>query len=245
MTEPVTRTRNVEAVRRLISLPLAPVRWEGMQVFDREITAHKAASMLRRGKSVEEVLRTLNISRDILRGLSVDFDFIVPKAPPPHWPKPMDRGDNPYTPPYHAVVGRAAKAAAAQLKANGYVPKVKALKAEIEAISSKPVTPGHRLVITYVGEVPDTPFITTDQILKEVCEKHQVSLKEVLSPMRSRYVIPARHEAMYRIREEKCLSWAQIGRIFDRDHTSVLHGWRKHKASLDAAAAEARKAMAE
>lgn len=244
MTEPVTRTRNVEAVRRLMTLPLAPVRWEGLQVYDREIVAHKAASMLRRGKSVDEVCAALRIGRDTLRHMAADFDFSLPKRRPPHWPKPEDRGDNAYVPPHNLVRTKAARAAAAQLKANGYVPKVKALKAGFDAIAAKSDDPPRkRLVITYVGEIPTAPSSTTDEIIDEVCAKHRVARKDVLSVIRSRYVIPARHEAMYRIREEKCLSWAQIGRIFDRDHTSVLHGWRKHKASIEAA--EARKAMAE
>lgn len=86
------------------------------------------------------------------------------------------------------------------------------------------------------GEEP-APRATSAEIIKEVSLKHHVSVEEIVSQIRSAWVVAARFEAMYRIREERHLSWAQIGRLFGRDHTSVLHGWRKHKASLDPAIA--------
>lgn len=93
--------------------------------------------------------------------------------------------------------------------------------------------------IPYVpGEAP-TPAATSAEIIKEVCLKHGVKVTEIVSPIRSKHIIPARHEAMYRVREERHLSWAQLARLFNRDHTSVIHGWRKHKALLTAQEANA------
>lgn len=84
------------------------------------------------------------------------------------------------------------------------------------------------------GEEPAPPA-TSAEIIKQVCAKHGVRPAEIVSPIRAHFIVPARHEAMYRIREERHLSWAQLARLFNRDHTSVIHGWRKHKASLEAA----------
>lgn len=95
--------------------------------------------------------------------------------------------------------------------------------------------PGEKLNILSMEEVPITPSRSTDDIIDEVCEKYVVARKDMLSAIRSQFVIPARFEAIYRIREEKCLSWAQIGRIFNRDHTSCLAAWRRHKAKLEGA----------
>lgn len=85
------------------------------------------------------------------------------------------------------------------------------------------------------------PAFTSAEIIKQVCLKHHIKVSEIVSDMRSEWIVSARHEAMYRIREERHLSWMQIAKLFNRDHTSVIHGCRKHKASLEA---EARKATA-
>jgi hypothetical protein len=79
-----------------------------------------------------------------------------------------------------------------------------------------------------------SPQLGSARIIKEVSLKHGVSVDEILSDIRSVGIVAARFEAMYRIREERRLSWAQIGRQFNRDHTSVLHGYRQHKKRLEA-----------
>lgn len=93
---------------------------------------------------------------------------------------------------------------------------------------------GEKLNIMSMEEVPVTPSRSTDDIITEVCEKHRVARKDMLSAIRSQFIMPARFEAIYRIREEKSLSWAQIGRIFNRDHTTCLAAWRRHKETLEA-----------
>lgn len=79
---------------------------------------------------------------------------------------------------------------------------------------------------------PPSQQFGSAQIIKQVSLKHRVSVDDILSDIRSVGIVKARFEAMYRIREERRLSWAQIGLQFHRDHTSVIHGWRKHKASI-------------
>ena len=79
-----------------------------------------------------------------------------------------------------------------------------------------------------------TPQYGSAQIIKEVSLSHGVSVAEMLSDIRSVGVVKARFEAIYRIREERKLSWAQIGRQFNRDHTSILHGYRQHKKRIEA-----------
>jgi len=86
----------------------------------------------------------------------------------------------------------------------------------------------------YLPEEAPTPQLGSARIIKEVSLKHHVSVGEILSDMRSTWIVAARFEAMYRIREERRLSWAQIGRQFNRDHTSVLHAYRTHKKRLEA-----------
>lgn len=72
---------------------------------------------------------------------------------------------------------------------------------------------------------------TKAKILREVAEKHEVAVKELLGSKRWRRLMPAKREAMYRMRVElpKHLnSLPQIGTFFGRDHTTVLHNIRAH-----------------
>lgn len=60
--------------------------------------------------------------------------------------------------------------------------------------------------------------------------------------MRTKTIAAARHELWWRLRTdpELELSYDEIGRLFDRNHTSVLHGVRAHQRRAAAAARPAR-----
>lgn len=81
------------------------------------------------------------------------------------------------------------------------------------------------------GEAPP-PRSDSAAIIKQVALKHKITVADLLSDIRARPIAAARHEAMYRIREERKLSWGRIGYLLNRDHTSCLHGWRRHQARL-------------
>ena len=77
--------------------------------------------------------------------------------------------------------------------------------------------------------------ITLKEIILQVCEKRGVKRNAVLSCRRNQDLVLARHEIMWRAREETLLSLPQIGRgIGGRDHTTVLHGVRRHQERIDA-----------
>ena len=60
-------------------------------------------------------------------------------------------------------------------------------------------------------------------IIDVVAEWYRVSPKLIRGEGRSRSIIIARHTAMYLIRELTKLSTAEIGELFERDHSTVLH----------------------
>lgn len=66
------------------------------------------------------------------------------------------------------------------------------------------------------------------QIMVETCEKYDVSLLELVSYRRSRPLVLYRQEAMYRCVKETAQSLPMIGRAFNRDHTTILHGVKAH-----------------
>jgi chromosomal replication initiation ATPase DnaA len=63
----------------------------------------------------------------------------------------------------------------------------------------------------------------------EVCARHYgTTVGEILSQRRNKEVVRARQVAMYLAKVLTTLSFPALGRRFgDRDHTTVLHGFRK------------------
>ena len=51
--------------------------------------------------------------------------------------------------------------------------------------------------------------------------------EDLVSKSRSRPLTTARHVAMYLLRELTGLSLIKIGELFERDHTTALHGIKK------------------
>lgn len=88
----------------------------------------------------------------------------------------------------------------------------------------------------YDAFVPVPPAMAWREIVEHVCDKHRVRYWEITGSTRTRRIVAARQEAFYRLREERQLTWLQIGKLMGGfDHTTVLHGWRAHRAKLDAA----------
>lgn len=72
-------------------------------------------------------------------------------------------------------------------------------------------------------------------ILLDVAIKHRVDVVLLAQTSRSRIAVGARNEAMYLMKAKyPKLSMPQLGRWFDRDHTSILHSIASHqeKANL-------------
>lgn len=60
------------------------------------------------------------------------------------------------------------------------------------------------------------------QILAAVADAYAVPVDELTGPCRERWVVEPRHAAMVAVRAQTRLSLPQIGRLFDRHHTTVL-----------------------
>ena len=71
-------------------------------------------------------------------------------------------------------------------------------------------------------------------LLDEVCRHRAVTRAEVCSALRTKGVAQARHELWWRLRHhpELAFSLEEIGRLFHRDHTTVLRGVRAHARRL-------------
>lgn len=69
-------------------------------------------------------------------------------------------------------------------------------------------------------------------IVNEVARKHGIEPKVIVGLSRSKPVIAARHEAIYRIVTELGMSFPAIGAHFKRDHTTIMHSYRIYKKRL-------------
>jgi chromosomal replication initiation ATPase DnaA len=78
---------------------------------------------------------------------------------------------------------------------------------------------------------PEIPMLTpAQQILKEVAEKYEITVKDLKGHCRKyKYSLP-RHEAAYRIHKELGFSLPKTGRVLgNRDHTTILNSVRKYE----------------
>lgn len=76
------------------------------------------------------------------------------------------------------------------------------------------------------------------EVLGEVSQAYGIGEEDLVGESRRKAIAHARQEAMWRLRHRLALdgrprhSLLEIGRVFNRDHTTVLHGLRAHEARL-------------
>lgn len=70
------------------------------------------------------------------------------------------------------------------------------------------------------------------EIVGKICKDYDVDLLDLLGRSRKKAFVLARHKAMFEVRKQLGFSTLRIGRIFDRDHTTVVHALKKFEGSL-------------
>jgi hypothetical protein len=84
-----------------------------------------------------------------------------------------------------------------------------------------------------VSKISRTAIMPASKIIFEVAEKHGLTIADLKGEGRKVPVAIARQEAFWRLRTELGLSYPRIGTIFNgRDHSTVIHGIRRHAARL-------------
>jgi len=89
------------------------------------------------------------------------------------------------------------------------------------------------------------------EIVAQVSNEYQIELQELLSPKRKQRVVVARQDAMWRMRQLKKdngrnrYSYWQIANLFNKDHSTVMHGERQHKKRMEESSAYRTTAHAE
>jgi chromosomal replication initiation ATPase DnaA len=72
--------------------------------------------------------------------------------------------------------------------------------------------------------LPPIPRIPISEILRAVCDTFNVTQIEIMSSRRKAEWVCARHVCYWLCRELTPASYPQIGRTFDRDHSSIMYG---------------------
>lgn len=116
------------------------------------------------------------------------------------------------------------------------------VRARLGAATMRAKPPGRRpprerdFIFIQLDPLDEPPLVLRSkwkQIVTEVCAKHNIGRVEILSRTRRYAVVHARHEAMWRMRAETTLSLPEIAkRLGGLDHTTVLHGIRRHEAKM-------------
>lgn len=75
--------------------------------------------------------------------------------------------------------------------------------------------------------------IKPDQVIAAICDYYGIEQKALFGQRRDRDLVEARHIAIYTIRKhcKKGSEW--IGRMFNRDHTTVLYACQKVKNLME------------
>lgn len=91
------------------------------------------------------------------------------------------------------------------------------------------------LSIIRASKRPDTMFGASrwGKLVIEASNKYDVDIVEIMLGGRSVQNTRARAEVYYRMREELGYTLPQIGRVFKKDHTSVLSSIRRHASRIN------------
>lgn len=191
-------------------------RYRGISVFDRDLRAETAATLIRKGLSAVEVCARLSMSRSALLDLGRDYDFRVPGYEPGNWPDRDEPGDP--TPSWRP------RAISRRRIAQSVAVAVDPWPAQ-----PPPVFYDHCAASTATAK-------TGADIIRDVCAKHGLSKDALLGKHRRRDLCAARHEAAFRMVVELGFSYPKAGRVLGgRDHTTILNSVKRH-ASADQAA---------
>lgn len=71
-----------------------------------------------------------------------------------------------------------------------------------------------------------TPYERAMDEIGLIALRHGITRDDILSRKKSRHIVEARNHCFWHFRQSG-KSYPQIGRFFNRDHTTVLHGVRK------------------
>lgn len=111
---------------------------------------------------------------------------------------------------------------------------VKKAKFYVDMQKGKPVneTVIKNFIKDLINEEREDP-LTIDEVIAEVSRTFGVSKEDIFSKRKTQEIVYARQVSMYIIREISQMKYKEIGRLFGKDHSTVLYTIDKVKKNLE------------
>lgn len=187
---------------------------------DKDILAEKVATALRKGATIREAASKHGISDSMVRHMSASYGFSLPVTKgEKNWPAKDDYGLNEDT--------------TYEWARRNWERSVQAARNSGVSEAYKRSWDKQAPAVWYDECVPAPPkAVSAAEVIRQVCNKYQVSKEALVGPLRAKSIMRARHEAAFRIVVEVGLSYPRAGRVMGgRDHTTILNSVRRHAAS--------------
>ncbi len=119
---------------------------------------------------------------------------------------------------------------------------VRTLEGVLISIAARASVHGKPITLQLASEVLSRHYVDEKQVhaipseqavLQAVCQRFGLTTQDILGDQRSREVLMARQIAMYLLREKAQLPLQQIGQMFGKNHSTVLHAYNRVKTSLN------------
>ncbi len=68
----------------------------------------------------------------------------------------------------------------------------------------------------------ESPMVTVERIVERVSKKYGVAVEDIYSRKRTKHIAFARSASVYIIRKITDMSFPEIGKLFDRDHSTII-----------------------
>ncbi len=123
--------------------------------------------------------------------------------------------------------------------AENIVDNVRSLEGALLILNAKAAMTGTTIDIPFIdAELPSyigtgQRRINADQILAFVAKTYRVSENELKSKTRQKSIAEPRQIVMFLCKELTDLSFPAIGKLLKRDHTTILHGYKKINQRVD------------
>ena len=75
--------------------------------------------------------------------------------------------------------------------------------------------------------------VTVDKIFSAIYRKYGISKEDILGKKRSKEIADARHISIFLIRELTDMSYPSISKIFEKDHSTIMHSYDKMKKKVE------------
>ena len=106
---------------------------------------------------------------------------------------------------------------------------IRQLEGSVKKIKAKTFLSGEALTLDLVKECisslitgDESPMITADKIISIVAKRYDISKDDILSKKRDQNISYARNVSIYVIRSVTQMSFPEIGKIFNRDHSTIM-----------------------